>query len=132
MRKKKIIQWMSIILLLIYAVIFVIMLVNLGMMQQAAEDMSSGVLATTRAAVYYALIHGGCNLCFNAMALLSLKYRKLTIPTIFVGLLISVVMCFVSNYLLGTYWNSSLAFVLRMVMIVVLSLLYRDPIQDRY
>ena len=53
---------MSIILLPIYAVIFVIMLVNLGMMQQAAEDMSSGVLATTRAAVYYALIHGGCNL----------------------------------------------------------------------
>ena len=50
---------MSIILLLIYAVIFVIMLVNLGMIQQAAEDMSSGVLATTRAAVYYALIHGG-------------------------------------------------------------------------
>lgn len=79
MRKKKIIQWMSIILLLIYAVIFVIMLVNLGMMQQAAEDMSSGVLATTRAAVYYALIHGGCNLCFNAMALLSLKYRKLQV-----------------------------------------------------
>ena len=128
MRKKKIIQWMSIILLLIYAVIFVIMLVNLGMMQQAAEDMSSGVLATTRAAVYYALIHGGCNLCFNAMALLSLKYRKLTIPTIFVGLLISVVMCFVSNYLLGTYWNSSLA----LVMIVLLSLLYRDTIKDRY
>ena len=32
---------MSIILLLIYAVIFVIMLVNLGMMQQAAEDMGT-------------------------------------------------------------------------------------------
>lgn len=39
---------MSIILLLIYAVIFVIMLVNLGMMQQAAEDMSSGVLGNDK------------------------------------------------------------------------------------
>ena len=126
MKKEKILKVMAIVLLVVYAIIFGIMIVNKVMMQTVAGEMSGEVLAQTGASVHYALVHSACNILFNILVLVSLKNRRFIIPTVVVGVVISVAMRFVSYWMLGRISYITWSLVLRVVMLVMLLLIYRE------
>lgn len=126
MKKEKILKAVSIILLVIYAIIFGIMMINKVMMKGEPDVLDSGVFAVTDGAINYALFHSACNLIFNILALISLKKQHFIIPTIFIGILISVGMRFVSYIILGKVMWITLSLMLRLVMLFLLVLIYRE------
>ena len=125
MKKEKCLKTMSIILLIIYAIIFVFMIINQFMMG-TTSGISADVQAASKAAINYGLIHSMCNLVFNILVLCSLKYRKIMLPTVVIGLVISIAMRYVSYIILGSISYITLSLVLRIVMMILLVMLYHE------
>lgn len=125
MNKEKCLKVMSIILLIIYAIIFVFMIINQFMMG-TTSGISADVLAVSKAAIHYGLIHSVCNIAFNILALCSLKYRKIMLPTVVIGVVISIAMRYVSYIFLGSVSYITLSLVLRIFMMILLVMLFRE------
>lgn len=124
--KEKILRGISVVLLIIYGIIFLFMLVNRMLMGAADSGMSAVVQQVTNQAIAYGLLHSAINVGYTILVLCALKRRRYIPFTIVIGCIISVLMRFLPLWLLGNVSYVSVPLLCRIVSMVLLFLIYRE------